>query len=158
LAFTRASVERMRADAKEERRLRIDNQPYGKSREVLSEMAYTAFPYKHTVIGSMADLDAAVVEDFQIPKNTARSLFIMPTEAFSLNRVRRAILASCNLQTALRCAERDGSVLPYLDTILTERSHDPDVGAIVCIVIMGGGRPCHSASGFNHRADCLLYS
>jgi predicted Zn-dependent peptidase len=48
---------------KEERRLGVDNQPYGRSYEKLDELVYDNFAYKHSVIGSMADLDAASVED-----------------------------------------------------------------------------------------------
>src|SRR4029079_11645818 len=47
----------------EERRLGVDNQPYGKTFEALDELAYENFAYEHSVIGSMADLDAASVED-----------------------------------------------------------------------------------------------
>jgi len=48
---------------KEERRMRIDNQPYGRLSEILYDQAFTTHPYKHPTIGSMADLDAASVED-----------------------------------------------------------------------------------------------
>ncbi len=48
---------------KEERRMRIDNQPYGRLSEILYEQAFTTHPYKHPTIGSMADLDAASVND-----------------------------------------------------------------------------------------------
>jgi zinc protease len=47
----------------EERRLRIDNAPYGKSFEAIDSIVYTSFAYQHSVIGSMADLTAASVED-----------------------------------------------------------------------------------------------
>ena len=48
---------------KEERRMRIENQPYGRLNEILFEQAFTAHPYKHPVIGSMKDLEAATIED-----------------------------------------------------------------------------------------------
>ncbi len=63
LNITQENLENQRQAVKEERRLRLDNQPYAKSRERLDELAYDAFPYKHSVIGSMADLDAATVDD-----------------------------------------------------------------------------------------------
>jgi predicted Zn-dependent peptidase len=47
----------------EERRMGVDNQPYGRSRERMSELAYTNFAYAHSVIGSMEDLSAATVDD-----------------------------------------------------------------------------------------------
>lgn len=48
---------------KEERRLRFDNQPYGSVVETLYAHAFTVHPYRHTAIGSMADLDRATVDD-----------------------------------------------------------------------------------------------
>jgi predicted Zn-dependent peptidase len=65
LTLTQDQVDGARADVKEEHRLRIDNQPYGKTDGVILDTAYTAFPYNHEVHGSMTDLDAAVLEDFR---------------------------------------------------------------------------------------------
>jgi zinc protease len=48
---------------KEERRMRIDNQPYGRLNELIYGQAFTVHPYKHPTIGSMHDLEAASVED-----------------------------------------------------------------------------------------------
>jgi len=48
---------------KEERRMRIENQPYGRLQEIIADQTFTVHPYKHPVIGSMKDLDAASVED-----------------------------------------------------------------------------------------------
>ena len=48
---------------KEERRMRIENQPYGRLQEIIAEQAFTVHPYKHPVIGSMQDLEAASVDD-----------------------------------------------------------------------------------------------
>jgi len=48
---------------KEERRMRVDNQPYGRLNELLYDQAFTVHPYKHPTIGSMVDLEAASVED-----------------------------------------------------------------------------------------------
>ena len=50
---------------KEERRMRVDNQPYGRLNEIIYDQAFTVHPYKHATIGSMADLEAATVEDVQ---------------------------------------------------------------------------------------------
>ncbi|MEZ5417644.1 MAG: pitrilysin family protein [Vicinamibacterales bacterium] len=61
---------------KEERRMRVDNQPFGNLNELLYRAAFTTHPYKTPVIGSMADLDAATIADvreffdtFYIPAN-----------------------------------------------------------------------------------------
>jgi zinc protease len=48
---------------KEERRMRIDNQPYGRLNELIYDQAFTVHPYKHPTIGSMRDLEAASVAD-----------------------------------------------------------------------------------------------
>jgi zinc protease len=48
---------------KEERRMRIENQPYGRLNEILFDKAFTVHPYKHPVIGSMKDLEAATIDD-----------------------------------------------------------------------------------------------
>jgi zinc protease len=55
---------------KEERRLRVDNQPYGRLSEILYDKAFTVHPYRHTTIGSMTDLDAASVADVRDFHNT----------------------------------------------------------------------------------------
>jgi zinc protease len=63
LAITAANLENQRQTVKEERRLRYDNQPYGLTFDTLFETAFDNFAYKHSTIGSMADLDAATVQD-----------------------------------------------------------------------------------------------
>jgi len=63
LAITKDNLDNQRNAVQEERRLGVDNQPYGKSGEVQQELIYDNFAYKHTVIGSMDDLNAATVED-----------------------------------------------------------------------------------------------
>ncbi len=53
---------------KEERRLRVDNQPYSKAiweGTLLAFDAKTCFGYAHSLISSMSDLEAAKVEDVQ---------------------------------------------------------------------------------------------
>lgn len=63
LAITKENLENQRQAVKEERRMRVDNQPYGQLFERSDELVYNNFAYKHSVIGSMADLDAADVSD-----------------------------------------------------------------------------------------------
>jgi Predicted Zn-dependent peptidases len=50
---------------KEEKRQRIDNQPYGHLIEQVFTRLFTLHPYRWQTIGSMADLDAARLEEFQ---------------------------------------------------------------------------------------------
>ena len=44
---------------KEERRMRIENPPFGTLNELIMKNAFDVHPYKHPVIGSMDDLNAA---------------------------------------------------------------------------------------------------
>jgi zinc protease len=67
---------REREVVKEERRMRVENQPYGRLSEIIYDHAFTTHPYKHPTIGSMADLEAASVNDvrefhrtFYVPEN-----------------------------------------------------------------------------------------
>ena len=63
LAITKENLDNQRHAVQEERRLGVDNQPYGKTFEAIDELAYDNFAYEHSVIGSMDDLNAASVED-----------------------------------------------------------------------------------------------
>jgi zinc protease len=67
---------REREVVKEERRMRIENQPYGRLQEIIYDNSFVAHPYKHPTIGSMADLEAASISDvrdfhgtFYVPEN-----------------------------------------------------------------------------------------
>jgi zinc protease len=66
---------------KEERRMRIENQPYGRLQEIIADQAFAVHPYKHPVIGSMKDLDSASVDDvrgffqtYYVPNNATAVL------------------------------------------------------------------------------------
>ncbi|UKJ08696.1 M16 family metallopeptidase [Solitalea lacus] len=50
---------------KEEKRLRVDNQPYGRFAEEVFKRLFTNHPYHWQTIGSMADLDAAKLDEFK---------------------------------------------------------------------------------------------
>jgi predicted Zn-dependent peptidase len=65
LAVTKDNLDNQRQAVQEERRLRLDDQPYGKAQERFDELAFDNFAYHHSVIGSMADLNAASVSDVQ---------------------------------------------------------------------------------------------
>ena len=70
LRIDKATLENEREVVKEERRLRVDNQPFGRLSEILYDTFFIVSPYKHTTIGSMQDLDAASVEDVRDFHNT----------------------------------------------------------------------------------------
>ena len=50
---------------KEEKRTSFDNRPYGNILAVVKENMFKNHPYRWTTIGSMKDLDAATLEEFQ---------------------------------------------------------------------------------------------
>src|SRR5687768_16454727 len=61
---------------KEERRMRIENPPFGLLNELITFHAFDAHPYKFPVIGSMNDLNAATIDDvrdfyktYYVPEN-----------------------------------------------------------------------------------------
>ena len=62
-AITQANFDNQRLTVQEERRQSYDNRPYGKTYEAVLDLAYDNFAYKHSTIGSMADLDAATIDD-----------------------------------------------------------------------------------------------
>ena len=49
---------------KEEKRLRVDNQPYGKFLENVKKHLFVKHPYRWTTIGEMEHLDAATLDEF----------------------------------------------------------------------------------------------
>ncbi len=81
LRIDRETFANERAVVKEERRMRVDNQPYGRLSEIIFDQAFTVHPYKHTTIGSMVDLEAASVDDvrdfyntYYVPENATLAL------------------------------------------------------------------------------------
>jgi zinc protease len=48
---------------KEERRMRFENQPFGRLSEIIFDKAFKVHPYKHQTIGSLEDLEAASIND-----------------------------------------------------------------------------------------------
>lgn len=63
-AMTQEKLDNQRDVVKNERRWRVDNQPYGDWDERLQALVYPPdHPYHHSVIGSMEDLDAATLDD-----------------------------------------------------------------------------------------------
>jgi predicted Zn-dependent peptidase len=63
LAVNADNLKNQQEVVKEEKRLRIDNQPYVPSFLAMNEMLFRNWANAHSVIGSMEDLDAAKLED-----------------------------------------------------------------------------------------------
>jgi predicted Zn-dependent peptidase len=63
-AMTQEKLDNQRDVVVNEKKQRYDNQPYGDWDEWIQAMVFPeSHPYHHTVIGSMADLEAATLED-----------------------------------------------------------------------------------------------
>ncbi|MEP6945409.1 MAG: pitrilysin family protein [Acidobacteriota bacterium] len=77
-AMSQEKLDNQRDVVKNERRFRVDNVPYGTSSERIGEIMYPeGHPYHWSVIGSMADLSAASLDDvksffrhYYVPNNT----------------------------------------------------------------------------------------
>jgi zinc protease len=63
-AMTQKNLNNQRDVVKNERRLRVDNQPYGSSDEKLQALLFPeGHAYHHPIMGSMEDLDSASLDD-----------------------------------------------------------------------------------------------
>ena len=76
LVVNEENFKKEREVVKEERRLRFENPPYGMLAEWVLDAAFQTYPYKHSPIGSMDDLNAATAADvkeffdtFYVPNN-----------------------------------------------------------------------------------------
>jgi len=65
LLIDSVGIETQRGVVKEERKQRIDNQPYGSVLEQTMSHAYTRHPYRWTPIGSSQYIDRATYDEFQ---------------------------------------------------------------------------------------------
>lgn len=79
--ITQDGVDTQREVVKEEKRMRIDNQPYASFMEEMFGRVFTKHPYTWVPIGSMEDLNAAQLEEFiafykkyYIPNNATLSI------------------------------------------------------------------------------------
>jgi zinc protease len=93
LRVDKDTFENEREVVKEERRMRVDNQPYGTLNQIIYDQAFTVHPYKHPTIGSMQDLEAASIEDvrdfyrtYYVPANATVTLVgdFEPAQAMQL--------------------------------------------------------------------------
>ncbi len=162
LVLTQEKLDNQRLAVKEEKRLRIDNEPYASSFEAVDALAFDCFAYRHPVIGSMEDLDAASLEDaaefyrrYYAPGNALLCLAgdLDPKEAFeSARRTFGAVPArevaphfeiSEPVQEGERRAERTDplAALPALHVVFKAppRRHPDLLGLSYAEKILGGG-------------------
>jgi zinc protease len=121
LAITQDNFENQRQAVKEERRLRFDNQPYQTA--FVDGLTWPfdstgCFPYAHSVIGSMADLDAAQLPDVQAffdtyyAPNNATLVVVGDFKPFELRRLVNQYFGAVPSHPApepVRCDARAGA-------------------------------------------------
>ena len=97
LELTKENLDNQRHAVQEERRLGVDNQPYGRTFEAVDTLAYDNPAYEHSVIGSMEDLSAASVEDvaaffktYYAPNNSVLAMVGDVDTKVTLDKVRKA--------------------------------------------------------------------
>jgi predicted Zn-dependent peptidase len=95
-ALDQDNLDNQREVVKNEKRQTRDNQPYGSWLDQLHELSYPeGHPYHHSTIGSMADLDAASLED-------ARSFY---STWYAPDNATLSIVGDVDIDEALRLAE-----------------------------------------------------
>jgi zinc protease len=163
LAITKDNLENQRQAVKEERRLRVDDQPYGRTFEVIEDLAYENFAYEHSVIGSMEDLDAATVDDvatffktYYAPNNAVLSIVGDLDTKVALQKIRNYFEAipsqpapkPVDMTEPIQKEERRTTIndplarLPRIDMVYKISAADaPDQDALqVLATVLSGGR------------------
>jgi zinc protease len=163
LRVTEENLRREVEVVKEERRLRIDNSPYGTSQLQMSFYApYDAegcFAYAHSVIGSMEDLDAAELTDVQdffdlyyAPNNATLVVAgaFDPEEARALIAEYFGSIPRGSDPPEVRCDR------PFQHLPVEERIHDPNAQLPGLFVAYGGVEHRHpDAPALTLLADIL---
>jgi predicted Zn-dependent peptidase len=118
-ALDQESLDNQRDVVKNERRQRYDNVPYGTAFERMAALAYPAgHPYHHIPIGSMADLDAATLDD-------ARAFF---RANYAPNNAVLAIVGDIDPDQTLAWVENYfGSIPPYEAVVAPPDGTLPDI-------------------------------
>ena len=118
-ALDQESLDNQRAVVKNERRQSYDNVPYGTAFERIAALVYPdGHPYHHTPIGSMADLDAATLDD-------ARAFF---RANYAPNNAVLAIVGDIDPQQAIAWTEKYfGSIPPFDGKVPPRDGTLPDI-------------------------------
>ena len=118
-ALDEESLRNQRDVVKNERRQRYDNVPYGTAFERLTALAYPeGHPYHHIPIGSMADLDAATLDD-------ARAFF---RANYAPNNAVLAVVGDIDPEQTRRWVEKYFGSIPAHDAKVPPREGTlPDV-------------------------------
>jgi zinc protease len=101
---------------KEERRMRVENPPYGTVREDLFKNTYTTYPYKHQPIGSMEDLNQAGIAEVR----AFHDLYYEPNNATIV------LVGDVSDQAALAAIQKHFGTIPMGKPIPRVTAKEPD--------------------------------
>lgn len=115
---------------KEEKRLRVDNQPYGNIFKAVKENMFKVHPYRWTTIGEMEHLDAATLEEFQafnkkfyIPNNAV----LVVAGQFDTNQTKQWIQKYFGAIPKGVSIERPKYTEPEISQTITAKWEDPNI-------------------------------
>ncbi len=128
-AMTQEKLDNQRDVVKNERRQRVDNQPYGNSFEKIGEIMFPkGHPYNWTTIGSLEDLQAASMDDvksffrqYYIPNNTVLVL----AGDFEEKQTRKWIDKYFGKIAKGAAIKRPNPAMPKLDSVIRTVIDDP---------------------------------
>jgi len=101
---------------KEERRLRVENPPYGNLLEEVLRNAYARYPYRHSPIGSAEDLDRATLADVR----AFHSAYYVPNNAVLI------LVGDFEADEAFRLAEKHFGGIPRGKPVPRVRAKEPE--------------------------------
>ena len=147
-AMDQAKLDNQRDVVKNERRFRVDNVPYGTMGERIDEIMYPEnHPYHHSVIGSMADLSAASIDDV---KNFFRQYYV-PNNAylalsgdFNEKQARAWIEKYFGKIKAGAKIDRPNVPMPQLSSVIRKQYEDPFANLPRVNLVWPGVRQYHA--------------
>lgn len=117
----RQGIETQREVVKEERRLRVDNQPYGRIVEEVMKRMYKRHPYRWPVIGYMEHLEAATEDDYKDFYKT----FYVP------NNATLVVVGNFDLELTKKTIEAYFGEIPHGRNIPRPQVEEPPLGGEV---------------------------
>jgi zinc protease len=146
-AMDQAKLDNQRDVVKNERRFRVDNVPYGTMGERIDEIIYPEnHPYHHSVIGSMADLSAASLDDvksffrqYYVPNNT----ILVVSGDFDETKARTWIQKYFSPIKAGAPIKRPEVPMPKLSGVIRKQFEDPFAQLSRLALVWPGVRAYH---------------
>jgi len=146
-AMDQAKLDNQRDVVKNERRFRVDNVPYGTMGERIDEIMYPeSHPYHHSVIGSMADLSAASIDDvknffrqYYVPNNA----YLVLSGDFNEKQARMWIEKYFGKIKAGAPINRPDAPMPQLSGVIRKQYEDPFANLSRVNLVWPGVRQYH---------------